>query len=219
MPERDRLRPLVVLVLAILAAVSLAAVFLTGRAAWRPSVTLLTRGTGPVDQTTSGFADEVRAGGTKSAETAKEKIPVYLVGAVARPGIYEVVPGTYLYELVELAGGLTPQAAADRINLVFCIRDSRLIRIISMEEAAGISIADGGSSGIVEADPDSQGKVNINTADETLLETLPGVGPSTAHAIVSFRQANGPFATIEEIMNVPGIKQSRFDALKDAIMT
>lgn len=217
MPDTDRLRPVVAFILAILAAVSLAVLFLSDRSDKRPSVTLLALGTAETSQGTAGSRVGEKPGETAASTT--EKIPVYLVGEVARPGIYEVVPGTYLFELVEMAGGLTPRAAADRINLVFCIQDSRLIRIISIEEAASPSFADSGSGGIMEGDQAVQSKVNINTADEAELETLPGVGPSTARAIVAFRRANGPFSAIEEIMNVPGIKQSKFDALRDGIIT
>ena len=217
MPDTDRLRPVVVFILAILAVVSLAALFLFDRSDKQPSVTLLALGTAETSQPAVGSSAGQKPGET-AASTA-ERIPVYLVGEVARPGIYEVVPGTYLFELVEMAGGLTPRAAADRINLVFCIQDSRLIRIISIEEAAAPSLADSSSRGVLEDDLSVPGKVNINTADETELETLPGIGPSTAGAIIAFRRENGPFRTIEEIMNVPGIKQSRFDALKEGITT
>ena len=85
------------------------------------------------------------------------------------------------------------------------------MRIASIEEADGQPIPDGD---ILSGDSAGQEKVNINTAGETELETLAGIGPSTAQAIIAFRKENGPFRAIEEIMNVPGIKQSRFDAIK-----
>jgi competence protein ComEA len=141
---------------------------------------------------------------------------VYLVGEVARPGIYQVERGTYLYELVETAGGLTPRAAADRTNLVYRIEGSQLLRIPSVEDAA-----DPGLAGSEVLSPSGQDApfININSAGESELDGLPGIGPSTARAIIAFRETNGPFASIEEIMNVPGIKQSRFEAIRDAITT
>lgn len=142
-------------------------------------------------------------------------IPVYLVGEVRCPGIYHVKRGTFLYEVVEQAGGLTPDAAADRTNLVYQIDSSQLLRIPSIEEGAGAGDAFD-AAGLPAA---SASQININTADEAELDTLPGIGPTTARAIVSFRTQHGPFGTIEEIMNVPGIKQSRFEAIRDAITT
>ncbi len=205
MPEADRIRPVAIALLLLLAAVSLGTLVFSGLPAARPAVTILTHG--------SSGSTAMNA----TAETSEaDRIPVYLVGAVARPGIYEVIPGTYLYELVELAGGLTPQAAADRINLVYRIEDSRLLRIASVEEAGGSSVL---NDDVLSEGSAGQGKVNINTAGATELETLAGIGPSTAQAIIAFRTENGPFRSIEEIMNVAGIKQTRFDAIKAAITT
>lgn len=205
MPDMDRFRPVVIAILGLLAAVALVALAASIPERGRPGLTVLTSA-----RATSASVE------TTAAPTERAEIPVYLVGEVVHPGIYHVTPGTYLYELVELAGGLTPEAASDRINLVLRIDDSRLIRITSLDEAAGLPLPDDGVSSGGSGVP---AKVNINTAGQAELETLSGIGPSTAHAIIAFREANGAFRTVEEIMNVPGIKQSRFNAIRDSITT
>ncbi len=139
-------------------------------------------------------------------------IPVYLVGAVHHPGIYQIKPGTYLYELIEMAGGLTEDAAADHINLAAAITMNQLIRLPTQEEeASGYNFQLRESTG-------GQGLVDLNRADLTELASLPGIGPATAQAILAFREENGSFACIEDIMLVPGIKEARFNALKDLVM-
>ncbi|NLN46773.1 MAG: hypothetical protein GX153_09460 [Clostridiaceae bacterium] len=201
MPVSGRARAVVCGILLLLVAVS-AVTFLSAVLPDRPApVTWLTSGSASCPVETSATSDT---------------IPVYLVGEVARPGIYQVERGTYLYELVETAGGLTPRAAADRTNLVYRIEGSQLLRIPSVEDAA-----DPGLAGSEVLSPSGQDApfININSAGESELDGLPGIGPSTARAIIAFRETNGPFASIEEIMNVPGIKQSRFEAIRDAITT
>ena len=201
MPVSGRARAVVCGILLLLVSVS-AVSFLSAVLPDRPA---------PVSWLTSGSAScPVETSATS------DTIPVYLVGEVARPGIYQVERGTYLYELVETAGGLTPRAAADRTNLVYRIEGSQLLRIPSVEDAA-----DPGLAGSEVLSPSGQDApfININSAGESELDGLPGIGPSTARAIIAFRETNGPFASIEEIMNVPGIKQSRFEAIRDAITT
>ncbi|HAL74450.1 MAG TPA: hypothetical protein DCM45_05060 [Clostridiales bacterium] len=142
-----------------------------------------------------------------------DPIPIYQVGAVPNPGIYLVERGSYLYQLIEQAGGLLENAAAESINLALQLNDNQLVRIPTRDEvqadpAAAIGIT------LQTAGP----MIDLNRADESQLEFLPGVGPSTAKAIVSYRQKNGPFQCVEDLMNVPGIKESRFNTLKDLVI-
>ncbi len=139
--------------------------------------------------------------------------PVYLVGAVARPGIYLVQPGSCLYEVVEQAGGLTGEAAADAINLAASLESNQLVRIPTRSE-----VEEGYKIGLIEGQAQEAGLVDLNKADQELLETLPGIGPATARAILAYRKENGGFNTIEELMLVPGIKEARFAPLKDLVM-
>ena len=201
MPVTGRARAVVCGMLLLLVVVSVVT-FLSAMLPDRPApVTWLTSGSASVSSETTASPD---------------RIPVYLVGEVAHPGIYQVGRGTYLYELVETAGGLTPRAAADQTNLVYKIEESQLLRIPSVEEAAA---PDFSGSAALSPSGSAVPFININSAGESELDELPGIGPSTARAIIAFRENNGPFAAIEEIMNVPGIKQSRFEAIRDVITT
>jgi len=144
-----------------------------------------------------------------------EEIPVYLVGAVQRPGVYIIRKGTYLYELVEKAGGLTSEAASETINLAMRISENQLIRIPTQVEAEQDDSLTP-IQGAVSSAP--AGAININRATQADLEKLPGVGPATAAAIIADRNKNGPFRKPEDLMRVPGIKESRF-VLMEALIT
>lgn len=168
-----------------------------------------------------------------------EEIPVYICGAILNPGIYQVLPDSYLYEVIAAAGGLLPEAASEYINLVFSFSEAVSIYIPSQEEMKefltgtstsssaylrngliqgiwGSSISTGTSSGSSPT-AEETAIVNINTADQNQLETLPGVGETTAKAIISYREKSGGFTKIEDIMNVAGIKEGRFEAIREFI--
>jgi len=170
---------------------------------------------------------------------APEEIPVYICGAVSEPGIYQVLPASYLYEVIDIAGGLLPEAASEYINLVYSFSEAVSIYIPSQDEMKaflngtntsssaylrngliqgiwGSSNSTGASSGGSQAS-EKTALVNINTADQNQLETLPGVGETTAKAIISYREKSGGFTKIEDIMNVAGIKEGRFEAIRESI--
>lgn len=176
---------------------------------------------------------------TPASVPAPEEIPVYICGSVSKPGIYHVLPGSYLYEVIDIAGGLLPEAAAEYINLVFSFSEAVSIYIPSKDEMNsflagtstsssaylrngliqgiwGSSTSSGGASGSNQATSQAV-LVNINTADLNQLETLPGVGETTARAIISYREKSGGFTRIEDIMNVAGIKEGRFEAIREFI--
>jgi comEA protein len=140
-------------------------------------------------------------------------IPVYLVGAVSQPGIYQVVRGSYLYELIDQAGGLSEDAAATEINLAQKITDNVHIRIPTTAEYTEHP----GFTWTADAAASASKSVNLNTASIDELDALPGIGPATAKAIVDFRERNGPYTAKEDLMRVAGIKQSRYDAIADLI--
>jgi len=170
---------------------------------------------------------------------APEEIPVYLCGSVSRPGIYHIMPGSYLYEVIDLAGGLLPEAAADYINLVFQFTSAVSVYIPSCEEMQAFldgtdnssseylrsgllqgiwgSISISGEAAASSYAGEEKALININSASQNELETLPGVGETTAKAIISYREKSGGFARIEDIMNVAGIKEGRFEAIREFI--
>ena len=154
----------------------------------------------------------------ETEEEKSEPFPVYICGQVNDPGIYEIESSVFLYELIERAGGLTENADRDHIDLVYKVERSQSIYIPSLNEAENESTLfiprvekEGKTS-----DP-SGGKVNVNTAGENDLLTLPGIGEKTAKKILSYRQEHGSFSSIDELMQVPGIGKSKFDAIKDLI--
>ncbi|MGM0365255.1 MAG: helix-hairpin-helix domain-containing protein [Actinomycetota bacterium] len=137
-----------------------------------------------------------------SAEQEEEKIKVYICGQVARPGVYDIDLGSRVSDVLELAGGPGPDAALNSMNLARKVADEEKVYVPSekdTEEAAG------------------SGLVNINSAGQQVLETLPGIGPATAKKIIEYRQSRGPFINIEDIQKVGGIGEKKFEALKDLI--
>lgn len=166
-----------------------------------------------------------------SAEPAEEVseaqtgpfIAVHVDGAVKNPGLYSLEAKTEgdlrINDVVEAAGGLTSEADVTGINLAAKVEDGQKIHIPKRGET--LSSSDGSVSSTNSASSTGSGGqsslVNINTANEQELETLPGVGVATAKAIVEDRKEHGPFSSIEDLMRVSGIGQKKFDKLKGQI--
>ena len=137
----------------------------------------------------------------------------------------KLTDGSRIEDAIEAAGGLTENADISKVNLAYVLEDGIKIKIPSSSEediGDGDVLIDGSGENVVEED-DSQstnqnGKgININKADETELQTLPGIGASLASRIVEYRKQNGKFANIEDIKNVSGIGDSKFSNIKDLI--
>ena len=145
---------------------------------------------------------------------------VYICGCVAVPGVYEVTADTRVYEVVEMAGGMTAEADREWLNLAREVSDGEQIRILSKEEADVLRSA--GAAGEEEGTgtPDvgmTDGKVDLNTASLEQLMTLPGIGKAKAEAILSYRKEHGRFGSRDEICHVPGIKNATYAAIADLI--
>ncbi len=144
-----------------------------------------------------------------TSETAAN-VCVHVCGSVIHPGVYYLEEGARIHEAVELAGGMTEDAAGDVINLAEIVSDGQKIYIPSKEELAeGFSIEDSQTA--------DDGLVNINTASLDELKKLPGIGDIKAEAIIAYREETGRFNSIEDIMNVSGIKDSSYEQIKDYI--
>ncbi|GAV31137.1 MAG: ComEA family DNA-binding protein [Anaerosomatales bacterium] len=139
-------------------------------------------------------------------------VVVHVVGAVRRPGVYSLPAGSRVGDAVAAAGGTLGNAATEAVNLARVLNDGEQVRIPSADEASAAVAASGVAS-------DAPRKVNINTATAAELDALPGIGPATAQKIVDDRARNGPFASPEDLMRVPGIGPKKFDALKDLVTT
>ncbi len=148
---------------------------------------------------------------------------VYVCGAVNTPGVYELSAGSRAYEAIELAGGTTDDAAATAINLAEEVYDGEQLYVPTWDEynsgwepetttaatASGVSSTEGAES--------TSTLVNINTATKDELMTLTGIGESKAEAIIAYREENGSFSQIEDIMLVSGIKEAAYEKIKDSI--
>ena len=137
-------------------------------------------------------------------------IYVHICGAVINPGVYQVPAGTRVYQALELAGGSSDDAYLSGINLADKLADGQKVYIPSEgENAEGILSTDSGDVQSV--------MININTASEAELMTLPGIGQSRAKDIINYRVKNGLFESIDDIMKASGIKEAAFEKIKDLI--
>lgn len=174
----------------------------------------------------TGITSDTAASGETSL--AIQMISVYICGEVNNPGIYEVPKGVILNKIIEAAGGFTEEASENNVNLVYQIESNMSIYIPSEDEInqgftggdiirqEGVYVwgAQSGASG--GTDQSATLMVNINTATEEELKSLPGIGDVTAKAIVNYRK-DTPFKTIDDIKNVTGIGDSKFKQIKDYI--
>ena len=125
-----------------------------------------------------------------------------------------------MIDAIEVAGGVTEEADISKINLAYVVKDAQKIYIPSIYDEKDIEYitTENGDNVIIEDNNKRESEmVNINTATQTELETLPGIGPSTALKIINYREDNGKFNSIEEIKQVPGIGDSKFNNIKDMI--
>ena len=174
------------------------------------------------------------------AEVSQEPEEIYVdvSGAVVSPGVYCLDAGSRIFQAIEAAGGCTTEAAPVWLNQAAELSDGQKVYVPTVQEAEDAAAENGAggnagylwdlgtqsavtgqtSEGTGQVSEDTgTGKVNINTADKELLTTLPGVGSSKADAILAYRQEQGGFSSIEEIMNVEGIKEGVFARIKDRI--
>jgi competence protein ComEA len=150
---------------------------------------------------------------------------VHVTGAVAAPGVYQLPAGSIVQDAITAAGGPLAEADPNALNLARLLRDGDQVLVPLKPQAAApaATLAPGatpaaGTPGTAAASvPTPSGPINLNTASAAELEALPGIGPALAQRIVEYRNAHGPFAAIEAIMDVPGIGEGKFAAIKDLI--
>lgn len=147
----------------------------------------------------------------------KEKIKIHVIGEVQNTGMIELDEGARISDIIEAAGGSTENADLSKVNLAYEVEDGQKVYIPSInDERVEQYVTNGSGEGIIEEET-KKGLVNINTATQTELETLTGIGPSTALKIITYREENGKFKSIEDIKNIPGIGDSKFENIKDFI--
>ena len=160
-------------------------------------------------------------------EQNKEMIIVHITGQVQNWGVIELEAGSRVIDAVNKAGGFTEEADIEKVNLAYELTDGVKVYIPSKNEEVENSVStqkyistDSGENVIMEESDMKEAVealVNINEATQTELESLPGIGPSTALKIISYRQENGNFSSIEDIKKVSGIGESKFENIKELI--
>lgn len=174
---------------------------------------------------------EVQPGdaGEKEEEKQEKEIVVHVVGAVEKPGVYKLPAGSRVVDAVDTAVP-SPDARLELLNLAAPLLDGQQVVVLSEEDyqelnrggpvtpQVGIYSGAAFSPAMGSAAGGTGGSlININTAGQSELETLPGIGPSLAQRIIDYRNANGPFLSPEDIKNVSGIGDKRFEQIKDKI--
>lgn len=149
---------------------------------------------------------------TPEATPTPRPLRVYVSGAVHQPDVYPLLPDSIVKDAIMAAGGATDDADLDRINLALPVADGQHVYVPRVgEENPPVQPP--------SSQPAAGDKVNINTADSTALDSLPGIGPALAQRIIDYRQQHGPFARLEDIMEVSGIGPGTFEKLRDLITT
>ena len=170
---------------------------------------------------------EITNNETQEESKEEEKIVVHITGAVNKEGIVELQTGARITDAIEKAGGAKENADIKNINLATILEDGMKVHIPTVEETQAnkenINVENNASSQIdtgtkeATSNTKTQGKININTATKEELDTLPGIGPSTAAKIIEYRKENGKFKNIEEIKEVSGIGDAKYEKIKELI--
>ena len=151
-----------------------------------------------------------------------KKITIHIIGEVNNPGVYTLNENSRIKDAIDNAGGQTEDADLSKINLAYIIEDGMQIYVPSYEENKQDYITEEAGEGVIVEtlinDTHKNSKVNINLANKEKLLTLPGVGESTAQKIIDYRNKNGKFKQIEELKNISGIGDSKFNNLKERII-
>lgn len=181
---------------------------------------------GPVDPAATGPTGPPATGPPDPADpagAAAGRIVVHVVGAVASPGVVVLADGARVADAIAAAGGAASDADTEQLNLARVLGDGEQVRVPHVGEqlaapdpapsppgASGGGAAAGASGGR----PPAAGPININTAGASELEALPGIGPALAARIVEYRDGHGPFASVDDLTDVPGIGPAKLEALR-----
>lgn len=155
------------------------------------------------------------------SDDKSEQVVVHVVGAVSAPGVVTLDGGSRVVDAVTAAGGMRSDADPDRVNLAAPLSDGQRVVIPVLGQPPPIDV---GTSPSAPADGETgnggssaAGPIDLNSADAAQLDSLPGVGPATASAIISHRDRNGPFTSVEDLLDVRGIGEAKLEALRDLV--
>ena len=146
---------------------------------------------------------------------------IYITGSIKVPGVYEIESGSRVYQAVDKAGGLTSEADPVAINMASALADGMHVHVPSLKERSNSPDPGMSSTPIGKIShsysSNEQGKTDINRADLSELQSLPGIGPKTAENILSYRKERGCFSSVEELLKVKGIGPKKLEAIKDCV--
>jgi competence protein ComEA len=146
-----------------------------------------------------------------------EPIIVYVTGAVKRPGVYKLPHDSRLVDAIQQAGGFLTEADLSQINLANKVTDGEQIIVPGSNEVPTPQLTIGGSGLLFTPTPPAGHPLNLNTASAEELDALPGIGPTAAQKIVEYRQANGLFTQLEDLLKVPGIGPSILEQIRGLV--
>jgi competence protein ComEA len=175
-------------------------------------------GAGGPGAAAGGGTGDAPAGGAAAGGGAAAEVVVHVAGAVAEPGVQRLPTGARVIDAVEAAGGALPDADLARINLAAPLTDGQQVYVLRPGEVPpalppGSQV--GGPDGASAAG--TGGPVDVNRASADQLDELPGVGPTTAEAIIAHREQNGPFGSVDELIDVRGIGEAKLEQLRDLV--
>jgi competence protein ComEA len=177
----------------------------------------LTRPPAPPPEVALPFASStVALAPATSAEEAEEVLVVHVAGAVVAPGVHELPAGSRVVDAVAAAGGLGPTADGTRINLAAPLTDGERVYVPAVGEVAPPPVA-GHGGGAGSGGEAGSGPVDLNTADESALDALPGIGPATAAAIIEHREQIGRFTSVDQLLDVRGIGEAKLEQLRPLV--
>lgn len=150
--------------------------------------------------------------------TQNNEIIVHITGEVKKEGVIHLNKGDRIIDAIKKAGGETKQADLSQVNLAYELQDGQKIYIPNKNEKISEYIVDeNGNTNINSLNSKEEEKVNINTANQSELDSLPGIGPATAQKIIEYRNQNGNFKKIEDLQNVKGIGQAKYEEIRNNI--
>lgn len=172
---------------------------------------LLRQPAGPPPEASMARAGGAPVAGAVTSTTAPKQVVVHAAGAVVAPGVYSLAAGSRVDDLLKAAGGASPEADLDRVDLAAVLVDGSQVYVPRAGQAVP-AVASGGAASAA-----SSGPVDLNTATLEQLDALPGVGPATAKAILAERGKRGRFKSVEDLLDVRGIGPAKLDAIRDLV--
>ena len=160
------------------------------------------------------FATSSATSASTSTSAGPVELVVHVAGAVQRPGVHRLAPGARVIDAVDAAGGLAPTADGAQVNLAAPVADGERVYVPAVGEAPPPSV---GPTGGTSGGPTEGALVDLNRADETALDALPGVGPATAAAIVEHRERIGGFTSVDQLLEVRGIGEAKLEQLRPLV--